>query len=280
MKHELTPEVVKQIVDFAKKYEQKGDLVGIPLEVISKMLQRQYEQTGKWDVEVFEKDITDDDRFGGFDWDDTIEKWPFWSETLIEKNFTDFFTRYPERFESEPKYRDSLGYPLEIGEEIYVSQSIKNTLIFRYKNVFTGMVGEKFKGNFFTTKYAISAKAYQSNPFEVIKQVKQLEQPEPPKQEEKPTKPVYVTPCGTFTEGEEVCAGSAKRIFYKYDEKLEYPYLCVDNEFEKKYINGDKFNICNWLSISKLPPLPTIEEVASKAGISVEQLKDIVKEGK
>jgi len=41
MKHELTPAIINEIVDFAKKYEQKGDLVGIPREVISVMLQRQ-----------------------------------------------------------------------------------------------------------------------------------------------------------------------------------------------------------------------------------------------
>lgn len=104
MKHELTPEVISQIVDFAKKYEPKGDLVGIPREVISVMLQRQYEQNGKWDVEVFEKCEYTGINEGGFNWGETIEKHNFWDKVIDPKpNLSTFFTLYPERFESEPQ---------------------------------------------------------------------------------------------------------------------------------------------------------------------------------
>ncbi len=260
MKHELTPEVISQIVDFAKKYEQKGDLVGIPREAISVMLQRQYEQQGEWYVRCFEKDRTHDDGLGGFDWEDTIEKWSFWSKTLIDKNFSDFFTRYPERFESEPQYRYSLGYPMSI--------------IAQQKELFELMltfVEDDFQKGLFIEKH-----------ISIIKKMEILEQknqPEPVKQEENPTKPVYVTPCGTFTEGEEVETQSGKRIFYRYDERLSKPYLCVAEHHNEYFVNGDVFNIFQWISISK-KPLPTIEEVANKAGISVEQLREVVKEGK
>ncbi len=291
MKHELTPEVISQIVDFAKKYEPKGDLVGIPREVISKMLQRQYEQNGKWDVEVFEKGRMHDIHRGGFDWCEAIEGEDFWSETLSIKKFTPFFTRYPERFESEPQYRDSLGYPLEIGEDIY--RSDKTGFIDFEDDVkdgvsgFTSFGGIK-DGGYFTGahwKYAVSVEAYQNNPTEVLEKLYELRkregvnQPEPVKQEEKPTKPVYVTPCGTFTEGEEVETQSGKRIFYRYDERLSKPYLCVAEHHNEYFVNGDVFNVFQWISISK-KPLPTIEEVANKSGITVEQLREVVKQGK
>ena len=276
MKHELTPEVISQIVDFAKKYEPKGDLVGIPREVISKMLQRQYEQNGKWDVDMFKRT-----RWDGFSWNESNEGQVFWGEVLADKNFTPFFTRYPERFESEPQYRDSLGYPLEIGDDIYcdddsLSIAIGENIVRRFNGMGRGTYYTYSKMYFW--KYAISVKAYQNNPSEVMERIKQLEQPEPPKQEEKPTKPVYVTPCGTFTEGEEVMSKQyGKRFFYKYDERLTQPYMLVGNLHNVSYLNGEKFALVQSTHISKLP---TIEEVASKAGISVEQLREIVKEGK
>lgn len=287
MKHELTPEVVKQIVNFAKKYEPKGDLVGIPREVISVMLQNQYEQTGKWDVDMFKRT-----RWDGFSWNESNEGQVFWGEVLADKNFTPFFTRYPERFENKPQYRDSLGYPLELWDDIYcdddsLSIAIGENIVRRFNGMGRGTYYTYSKMYFW--KYAISVKAYKNNPTEVMERIKQLEQKnqsEPVKEEEKPTKPVYVTPCGTFTEGEEVIVegeaivdGSKRRIFYRYDERLECPYHCVFNSDRKQYLNGNKFEISLLKSISKIH-LPSIEEVASKAGISVEQLKEIIKEWK
>lgn len=262
MKHELTPEVISQIVDFAKKYEPKGDLVGIPLEVISIMLQRQYEQQCEWDVEVFEGERGALKHEGGFDWGEAIEKNHFWTITLDnDSNHSLFFTSYPERFESEPQYRDSLGYPMSI--------------IAQQKELFELMltfVEDDFQKGLFIEKH-----------ISVIKEMESLEQknqPEPVKQEEKPIKPKYVTPCGTFTEGEEVKTSTGNRIFYLYDERLKMPYLCVNFDFNTSYRNGDKFDFHKRDSISKIIPLPTIEEAANRLGITVEQLREVVKQSK
>lgn len=69
----------------------KGQLTGFPQEVVEKMLERQFEQTKKRDVEVFERLIT-----LGFVWNKTIEGGAFWSDVINNKNFDLFFERYPK----------------------------------------------------------------------------------------------------------------------------------------------------------------------------------------
>jgi hypothetical protein len=77
----------------------KGQLEGFPPEVVELMLQRQFEQTGKRDVSLFEKNRTLGKGVGGFTWDDTIEGegWKFWNDVIEDKKFYKFFERYPKQ---------------------------------------------------------------------------------------------------------------------------------------------------------------------------------------
>lgn len=78
----------------------KGQLKGFPKEVVELMLERQFEQTGRRDVTVFETYSYAGVDNGGFDWDSTIEGFGFWKEVVEDRNFDVFFDRYPKK-ESE-----------------------------------------------------------------------------------------------------------------------------------------------------------------------------------
>lgn len=75
----------------------KGDLEGFPDEVVEKMLERQVEQGNKRNVASFEERNSINFMDGGFDWSNTIEKWGFWWEVIIYKNFDLFFEKYPKK---------------------------------------------------------------------------------------------------------------------------------------------------------------------------------------
>ena len=76
-------------------YTPKGKLEGFPPEVIAKMMERQYEQTGKVKIEVFEKERFSLKEEGGFDWNHTPEGDDFWVGVLAFGDFSEFFRRYP-----------------------------------------------------------------------------------------------------------------------------------------------------------------------------------------
>lgn len=75
-------------------YVPKGTIAGFPLEVIDKMLERQFEQTGKIDVSVFEGLS-----FKGFTWDKTTEGKGFWTNVILHQDFNLFFKKYPKEKE-------------------------------------------------------------------------------------------------------------------------------------------------------------------------------------
>jgi hypothetical protein len=73
-----------------------GDLENFPIEVVEKMLQRQYEQVNKIDISVFQDNKRADERHEGFLWRDTIEGHEFWRDIICYKKFDVFFDRYPK----------------------------------------------------------------------------------------------------------------------------------------------------------------------------------------
>jgi hypothetical protein len=77
------------------KKKFKGELAGFPAEVVEKMLERQVEQTGKKNVEVFEDRMTASQAGGGFDWKKTAEGEDFWWAVIGRGEFDLFFERYP-----------------------------------------------------------------------------------------------------------------------------------------------------------------------------------------
>ncbi len=76
--------------------EYKGALKGFPQEIVEKMLERQFEQTGKRDLSIFEKKIDSNKNNRGFYWGDTVEGFDFWYAVLTRKHFNTFFSRYPK----------------------------------------------------------------------------------------------------------------------------------------------------------------------------------------
>lgn len=74
-----------------------GDLKGFPIEVVQKMLEEQVKQGNKEDVKVFQAFSGEDCSLGGFDWVKTIEGQDFWYDVLTDKNFNEFFKKYPKK---------------------------------------------------------------------------------------------------------------------------------------------------------------------------------------
>lgn len=74
-----------------------GDIEGFPPEVVELMLQRQFEQTGKRDVSLFEINKSAGNEIGGFTWKDTTEEWDFWHDVIEDKDFDEFFEKYPKQ---------------------------------------------------------------------------------------------------------------------------------------------------------------------------------------
>lgn len=70
-----------------------GEISDFPIEVVQKMVERQYEQKGFCDVSVFQRDKTDGVR--GFSWVDTIEQGTFWSNVISGRRWDLFFERHP-----------------------------------------------------------------------------------------------------------------------------------------------------------------------------------------
>lgn len=74
-----------------KESSLKGDIKNFPIEVVQKMVERQYEQTGKHDIKVFQECRYANAKKGGFSWDKTIEGEPFWHNVIILRHFDEFF---------------------------------------------------------------------------------------------------------------------------------------------------------------------------------------------
>lgn len=71
-----------------------GEISDFPIEVVQKMVERQYEQKGFCDVSVFQEDKISGSR--GFSWINTIERGAFWSNVICGHRWDLFFERYPE----------------------------------------------------------------------------------------------------------------------------------------------------------------------------------------
>lgn len=74
----------------------KGQLTGVPTEIVEKMLYYQEKQGNKRDVSVFEEVIERGKTNGGFDWDETPEGEDFWTDVLADGNHSIFFEKYPK----------------------------------------------------------------------------------------------------------------------------------------------------------------------------------------
>lgn len=79
-----------------KKYkvtekDLKGELKDFPIEIVQRMVDLQHEQGLRFlGVGTMQKY-----RLGGFFWNKTPEGTDFWHKVIVDKNFDEFFNRYP-----------------------------------------------------------------------------------------------------------------------------------------------------------------------------------------
>lgn len=79
-----------------KKSDLKGDIKDFPIEIVQRMVDYQYEQTGKYNVSLFQDCKTSDKHAGCFTWGNTVEGHLFWSKVINYKEFDVFFKKYPK----------------------------------------------------------------------------------------------------------------------------------------------------------------------------------------
>lgn len=79
-----------------KKSDLKGDIKDFPIEIVQRMVDYQYEQTGKYNVSLFQNYKTSDKHAGCFTWGNTAEGHLFWSKVIVYKEFDVFFKKYPK----------------------------------------------------------------------------------------------------------------------------------------------------------------------------------------
>lgn len=85
----------------------EGEIKDFPVEVVELMLQRQFEQTGKRNVSVFEENNKAGLNINGFTWTYTIEGHNFWNDVIDGKKFDVFFKKYPKEFNSHIKTKQN-----------------------------------------------------------------------------------------------------------------------------------------------------------------------------
>lgn len=81
-----------------KPSDLKGQIKDFPIEVVQKMVERQYEQTGRCDVEVFQVNKYTGGINGGMLWSETVEGDEFWRSIISHSNFDVFFEKYPKHY--------------------------------------------------------------------------------------------------------------------------------------------------------------------------------------
>lgn len=104
-------DVQKMIADALEGYVPKGHIEGFPLEVIAKMLERQYEQSGKIDLSNFERNRVSVAPLG-FDWVKTEEGAGFWNSVIYGRDFSEFFKRYPKNASTGDSHTFREGEPV------------------------------------------------------------------------------------------------------------------------------------------------------------------------
>lgn len=79
---------------FYPKIEYKGELNGLPSEIVDKILEYQVKQGNPRDITVFENNLLANYYNGGFSWYDTENTHEFWRKVLVEKDFNLFYRKY------------------------------------------------------------------------------------------------------------------------------------------------------------------------------------------
>lgn len=73
-----------------------GDIEGFPVAVVVRMMEEQLRQTGKSDIEVFQKSAASDKIEGGFTWRESDDGFDFWNHVLSYRKFSYFYKKYDD----------------------------------------------------------------------------------------------------------------------------------------------------------------------------------------
>jgi hypothetical protein len=79
-----------------KKEDLIGKTEGFEIEIVQKMVEHQFAQTGKYDITVFQKLKSASKGLEGFNWILSPEGEDFWGQVILSKNFDLFFSKYPK----------------------------------------------------------------------------------------------------------------------------------------------------------------------------------------
>ena len=136
-KDDEAADVQKMISDALKGYTPEGDIEGFPIEVVAKMLERQYEQCKVVNVSVFEDNKSTAALASGFDWDLTAEGEHFWDRVIEARDFSEFFKKYPKA--------EAPGAGMPFSVKKFDPVLVRDTDDDRwYPNVFLKKEGDKF----------------------------------------------------------------------------------------------------------------------------------------
>ena len=101
----------------AEKTTYKGQLEGVPNDIVERMMDCQEEQGNNRDASVFEKFGISSDVEGGFNWKITKERGLIWNE-VWKKNFQPFFDFWEKESKKEKPYSPNFEY---ISERILIA---------------------------------------------------------------------------------------------------------------------------------------------------------------
>lgn len=87
---------------FVETSDLHGDLLDMPVQVVTKMLERMYDENNYVDIDLMRHNVTS---CAVFNWEVSPEGDDFWNEVINERNYDVFFERYPDR--SYPVYVDA-----------------------------------------------------------------------------------------------------------------------------------------------------------------------------
>ena len=82
-----------------------GDIAGVPIEFVRKMVEEQVRQGNKADVSIFQECANRDKKHGGFEWEETEDGFEFWDMVVLYKEFDEFFEKYPKQ--ETPEMQDA-----------------------------------------------------------------------------------------------------------------------------------------------------------------------------
>ena len=119
-----------------EKQTHKGQLEGVPNDIVERMMECQEEQGNKRDASVFEETFSQDKVRGGFDWVDTKEDSNIWGE-VEKRNFQPFYDFWKKENKKEKPYIPNCIHTIEWVSESTVKELRKNTITHKINKIET-----------------------------------------------------------------------------------------------------------------------------------------------